>query len=214
MAAAANAAAALALRNQTITTAEKQLETMYKTVEKLQVVGFPKFHEQLQRQAFAYEWDGCILDAAQAVPAANSITLKTQRDIRNAYLIITTKCDGHAVENILESCTMGDAQAAFSAVRNYFHRSTQAGKTFAYKNFFTATMANTNSNITQWVAAVPRLAKILIASGGQADAAAQLSIFLDGLLPEFKSIKVFLDQVANLDYDDACRRTMDYAQRE
>ena len=185
---------------------------MYKTVEKLQEVGFSKFQEQLQRQAFAYEWGAYILDALQPVPAANVITLKEQRDIRNAYLLITTKCDGHAVENVLESCAQGDAQAAFLSVRNFFHRNTQAGKTYAYKKLFGATMANTNSNITSWIAVVPRLAKILIASGGQADAAAQLSIFLDGLLPEFENIKIFLDQVANLDYDDACRRTLDYAQ--
>jgi hypothetical protein len=210
-AAAAAAAAALVLRNQTITTAEKQLETMYKTVEKLQDVGFPKFQEQLQRQAFAYEWGAYILDALQPVPAANVITLKEQRDIRNAYLLITTKCDGHAVENVLESCAQGDAQAAFLSVRNFFHRNTQAGKTYAYKKLFGATMANTNSNITSWIAVVLRLAKILIASGGQADAAAQLSIFLDGLLPEFENIKIFLDQVANLDYNDACRRTLEYA---
>jgi hypothetical protein len=154
MAAAAAAAAALVLRNQTITTAEKQLETMYKTVEKLQDVGFPKFQEQLHRQAFPYEWGGYILDALQPVPAAHVITLKEQRDMRNAYLLITTKCDGHAVENILESCAQGDAQAAFLSVRNYFYRNTQAGKTYAYKNFFTATMANTNSNITSWIAVV------------------------------------------------------------
>ena len=173
---------------------------MYKTVEKLAEVGFPKFQDQLQRQAFAYEWAPYILDATQAVPAANVLTMKAQRDIRNAYLVITTKCDGHPVENILESVAQGDAQAACTAVRTYFHRSTQAGKSHAYKTFFGASMANTNSNITAWVAAVPRLAKILIAVGGQADAAAQLSIFLDGLLPEFGPIKVFLDQVQNLDY--------------
>ena len=209
--AAAAAAAALTLRNLTISTADKQLESMYKTVEKLQDVGFPKFQEQLIRQAFACEWEDCILDATQPVPAAHVITLKTQRDLRNAYLLIMSKCDGHPVENVLEACAQGDAQAAFVAVRNYFHRSTQAGVTAAYKSFFTATMANTNSNITQWIAVVPRLAKILISSGGQAGATAQLSIFLDGLLPEFDQIKTFLDQVAGLDYDDACRRTMDYA---
>ena len=209
--AAAVAAAAMALRTQTINTADKQLETMYKSVDKLKDVGFPKFQDQLDRQAFAYEWGAHILDATQAVPAPGVITLKDERDIRNAYLVITSKCDGHPVENILEACPQGDAQTAFVSVRNYFHRNTQAGRTYAYKEFFGATMANTNSNVTAWIAVVPRLAKILVASGGQADQAAQLSIFLAGLLPEFEPIKIFLDQVANLDYNDACRRTLDYA---
>ncbi len=52
--AAAAAAAALTLRNLTISTVDKQLDSMYKTVEKLQDVGFPKFQEQLIRQAFHY----------------------------------------------------------------------------------------------------------------------------------------------------------------
>jgi hypothetical protein len=208
----AAAAAALALNNQITATADKQLETMYKTVETLKVVGFSKFQEQLKRQAFAYEWGGYILDAAQAVPAPNALTLKAQRDIRNAYLLIMTKCDGHVVENVLSTCAEGDAQAAFEAVRNYFHRNTQAGKTFALKAFSGATMASTNNNVTEWIATVPRLANILIAAGGQADAAAQLSIFLDGLLPEFEVIKVFLDQTANLTYADACKRTLDYVE--
>jgi hypothetical protein len=180
---AAAAATALTLRNQTITTAEKQLETMYKTVETLKKVGFPKFHEQLLRQSFAYEWSPFILDTTIAVPGVNAMTLKEERDTRNAYLVIVTKCDGHLVDNILESCPQGDARAAFTAVRNYFHRPTQGGQTKAYKDFFGATMASTDTNITQWVAAVPRLAKILIACGGQADATACISIFLDGLLP-------------------------------
>ena len=106
--------------------------------------------------------------------------------MRNAYLLITTKWHGHPVENILETCAQGDAQNAFLSVRNYFHRNTQAGRTHAY-----STMANANSNITAWIAVVPRLAKILVASGGQADTAAQLSIFLAGLLPEFENIKTF-----------------------
>ena len=117
-AAAAAAAAALVLRNQIITTTKEQLETMYKTVGKLQDVGFPKFQEQIQRQAFAYDWGAHILDALQPVPAANVITLKEQRDIRNAYLLITTKCDGHPVENIFEACAQGDAQNAFLSVGN------------------------------------------------------------------------------------------------
>ena len=210
-AAATAAAAALTLRNQTITTAEKQLEAMYKTVESLQKVGFPKFQEQLLRQAFAYEWGGFILDATQPVPGPNVITLKEQRDVRDAYLLITTKCDGHLVENILESVPQGDAQAAFVAVCDYFHWPTQSGKTTAYKDFFGASMASTISNITEWIAVVPRLAENLIACGGQADATAQLSIFLDDLLPEFALIKVFLDQAANPDYNDAARRTLDFA---
>ena len=71
----AAAAAALALNNLTISTAEKQLETMYKTVEKLHDVGFAKFHEQLQRQAFAYEWGGFILNTTHEASVPNNAKL-------------------------------------------------------------------------------------------------------------------------------------------
>ena len=213
MAAAAAAAQAQAVNNNAIRqTAEKQLETMYKTVECLKDTDFAKFKDQLGRQAYAYEWDAHILNPGLPVPGR--LNLKDERDIRNAYMVIMNKCDGHPVENLLKACTQGDAQGAFRTVHNFFHRDTQAGKSAAYKDFYGASMANTDSNIVKWVAMVPDKAEILIAAGGQADAAAQLSIFLDGLLPEFKPIKTILEQTVNLTFADATLRVMDYAQTE
>ena len=71
--AAAAAAQAQAVNNAIRQTAEKQLETMYKTVECLKDTNFAKFKDQLGRQAYAYEWDAHIL----AKPRS-SRTWKTQ----------------------------------------------------------------------------------------------------------------------------------------
>ena len=127
-------------------------------------------------------------------------------------MVIVNKCDGHTVEHLLESCEQGDAQGAFRIVHNYFHRDSQAGKTVAFKDFYGATMANTDTDIVSWVARVRSLAKILIAAGGQANEDAQLSILLDGLLPEFKPIKTILDQTDALTYAIATTKIVDYAQ--
>ena len=161
MAAAAAAAANIKLA------ADKQLETLYKTVEPLKDVGYHKFREQLNRQSYAYEWPAHILDFDAAVP--EDLSLKQERDVRNAYLVIMSKTDGHPVENLLEACTQGDARQAFRLVHNHFHRDSQSGRTAAYKDFFGATMSKTDTNIIEWTALVSRKAKVLLQAGGQAD---------------------------------------------
>ena len=130
--------------------ADKQLDTLYKTVGELKEIGYPKFKEQLRKQSFAYEWDDHILDLTLPIPAAPSQVALRNR--RNAYMVIVNKCDGHTVEHLLESCEQGDAQGAFRIVHNYFHRDSQAGKTVAFKDFYGATMANTDTDIVSWVA--------------------------------------------------------------
>ena len=70
-------------------TADKQLDTMYKTVESLSGSNYHKFKQQLQRHAFAYGWPDYILDQAANVP--ENPDLKQQLHSRNAYLVIMEK---------------------------------------------------------------------------------------------------------------------------
>ena len=64
-------------------TADKQLDTLYKTVGSLVGPDYHKFRQQLQRQAYAYGWPDYILDPAAHVPQHPD--LKQQLDSRNAY---------------------------------------------------------------------------------------------------------------------------------
>ena len=190
--------------------ADKQLDTMYQTVDKLNEVGFPKFKQLIERQAYCYEWPKFILDRNVEVP--DELDLKQQRDVRNAYLLIMRKADGHPVESSLEQIEVGNARLAFRAVHNHFNPDTQAGRTACYKQLYTATMANTGSNILQWAALVPRRAKILIESGGEATESAQLFVLMDGLLPEFEKIKDILQDKDELTWLVATRKLIGYAQ--
>jgi hypothetical protein len=190
--------------------ADKQLDTMYQTVDKLNDVGYYKFKQLLERQAYCYEWPDFILDKNAEVP--NELDLKQQRDVRNAYLLIMRKADGHPVESTLEQIEVGNARLVFRAVHNHFNPDTQAGRTASFKQFYTATMGNTGSNIIQWTALVPRRAKVLIESGGEANEAAQLSVLMDGLLPDFEKIKDILNDRDDLTLLVATSKLIGYAQ--
>ena len=193
-------------------TADKQLDTLYKTVGSLVGPDYHKFRQQLQRQAYAYGWPDYILDPAALVPQHPD--LKQQLDSRNAYLVIIKGTDDHSVANLLEACPQGDARRAFGIVHNFFHRNSQAGRTTAVKDFYGASMVSTDTNIIAWTAIVPRRAKVLTQAGGQANEQAQLSILLDGLLPAFKPIQTILNQTDNLTFEIAVAKIMDYAQSE
>ena len=124
--------------------ADKQLATMYGTVDTLSSSGYFNFRKSLELQAYAYDWPGYILNSAAAVPEAP--TLKQKRDVRNAYLLIARKTQGHAVENGIERIEVGDAREAFKAVHAYFHPDSQSGRTASFKQFYNATMDNTGTN--------------------------------------------------------------------
>jgi hypothetical protein len=182
--------------------ADKQLETMYKTVKPLKEVGPHKFTAQLTRQAYAYGWPPHILDrsiddltdeerkAQHDDPNQSEAHLKNIYNIRNAFLVISTSCDGHQVENLMEMCPQGHARKAYDIVCTFFNPKTTSGKSEQYQSFFGSSMASSHTNIVEWVALVTRSAKDLISVGGQVDESAQISVLLSGLLPEFKDIKL------------------------
>jgi hypothetical protein len=155
---------------------DRALEILHKTVGSLKDVGYYKLKQQLERAAYAYNWPEHILDLTAEEP--EELNDEQKRAVRNAYLIIMAKTDGHPVENVLELCPIGDARGAFRLLDNFFHRTTQSGKTAAYQDFFNATMANSDTNIVEFTALVSRKARILIQAGGQADHSAKLSVLL------------------------------------
>ena len=82
---------------------------------------------------------------------------------------------------------MGDALQAWKTVYRYHHKDTVAGRSNATMAFYGATMANTNSNVVEWIALVETRAKRLTSAGGTPTESDKLGTLLQGLLPEFKS---------------------------
>ena len=115
------------------------------------------------------------------------------------------------MENLLEAIAPGNPRLVFDTVHAYFHPGTTAGLQNAYITFFTTTMAISGNTIVEWVATVSRNAKIVWDSGGSADVTAELSVLLKGLLPEFESMRLHLNQTQGLTLAEAVRRIMDHA---
>ena len=107
--------------------AEKQLDTLYKVVPKLQDVGYHKFVAALRKQAYAYDWPKFIMtEDPQAVPdlteaeldaldsggASGGLTgYKALCNIKNVYLVITANCAGHTVSNLMNATSCPDGAA-------------------------------------------------------------------------------------------------------
>ena len=102
---------------------EKQLTAMYDSVESLKDTSFHKLQQQLERAAYVYGWPANILDVDNDNVDPNP-DAETLHHIKNAYMVITTKCDGHPVENLLEAIQIGDAVAAWRCVYRHFNKNT------------------------------------------------------------------------------------------
>ena len=156
---------------------EKQLTTMLSTVRPLVefggttgLCGHDRFFKQIRRFALTYNWPAHILDETvpdltqeerDALEEDDPADLKTLLDIQNAYMVITTKCDGHQVEHLLETVEESRARIAVDTIRDYFYPNSTAGRRSTIKRFHNATMANTSTNIISWVALVRQNAKHL-----------------------------------------------------
>jgi hypothetical protein len=117
---AAALAAALASERNIKMTGDKRYDTMLKTIEPLEVVGYPKLRDQLHREGYRNEWPPHILDIQ--LPRPLELSDKERMDERNAYLIIMAKTDGHMVASILENITQGDAKGVYKALHELFYR--------------------------------------------------------------------------------------------
>jgi hypothetical protein len=67
---------------------DKQLTTMYQTVDALTASSFAKFRKSLELQAYAYDWHASILNPDAEVP--EEPTSKQICDVRNAYMLIAS----------------------------------------------------------------------------------------------------------------------------
>ena len=211
--AAASAAAALQ-QDRSRASADKQLDLLIKGVDTLEAVGFPKLRVMLERQAYAFGWSPYMLDLQTPRPAEGDLTEKERLDERNAYLTIMAKTDGHTVSSVLEHFPPGDAKGVFKALHEFFHNDSQAGSAKALRDFHSITMDNTNSNVVEWIAAVPRAAKAVQESGGQADGGAQLNVMLDGLSHQFDFIRKVLYAADNLTLEIARKKILNFAKQE
>ena len=124
------------------------------------------------------------------------------------------RCDNTTAASVLEVCPQGDVVTAFNSVWDYHYPRTQAGKQRAYRAFNQATMANSHTTIVEWTTHVGRLASILRTTGGSADDSAELCVLLEGLLPEFKNIKLHLEQTDGISLVDARARLISHASTE
>ena len=190
MAAAAAAVAAAVASAENL--AERQLSTALQTVPQLNEVEYHAWLRAIEVVANKDRWHPSILDPTHAAPA--NPTTKQECDVRNAFALLMANTKNTMVAIGLESCPLGDAVAGFHMVRLHYHPDSQGGKASATNNFYSATMANTNTTISEWLAMVQRRAKNLQAAGGQVDDAAIKTRVLSGLLPEFSGIKLILEQ--------------------
>ena len=204
--------------------ADKQIDTIYKAMRPLKEVGWHAWAKAFATQAYAYEWSRHIYDSdvlaltpdqiVEADADATSQGLKDKFDRRNAYLGIIFHTRGDTVESLLEDSTPGDPRKAYDIMSSFYNPRTTAGAQQAYKAFTSASMAQSGTNIVSWVAFVSRAAKVVRNSGGQADARAELSILMGGLLPEFNPIKTILNNKKELTLPIAISRLMDHARSE
>ena len=170
--------------------AEKQLSAMCLTMALLTASDFNAFEDSVKRFAYMYDWPDYILDLDGVVP--DDPEDNDKRHLKNAYMLIMDRCQGHLVANLLKGVPMGDALQAWKTVYRYHHKDTVAGRSNATMAFYGATMANTNSNVVEWIALVETRAKRLTSAGGTPTESDKLGTLLQGMLPEFKSVVTML----------------------
>jgi hypothetical protein len=202
---------------------ERQLDLALKNVDPLKDIDFYDFVSQLRRERYHYKWPSWIYNREEVPPTAAELqelenrsehdasALKELTAIRNAYLLLSRRCDNTTVSSVLQTCEEGDVATAFNSAWDFHYPRTQAGQQQAYKTFNNATMANTHTTIVEWTTHVSRLASILRTTGGAANDSAELCVLLSGLLPEFNDIKLHLEQSDGLSLESARRRLIAHA---
>ena len=206
---------------------EKQLETLYKAVEPLTQLGFFKFIACIKRQAYAYNWAGhlydvgvpelsaSLLSAITTKRSDNAARAKAYADMKNLYMLLLKKCEGHTVHSRLSSAKMGDARACINKLYGYFYPKTPSGQQTCYTAFNTNTQSNTNTTLVEWMDVVATNADILsYVSGIATEDSAKMAVLLNGVLPEFEPVKLIINYDPSLDYDQVCDNLLDYARNK
>jgi len=128
-------------------------------------VEYHAWENRLRRVAFRFNWADYILGSPIPLPAANNQTAEEVCNLKNAFLVITTSCAGHEINDKLNDCPMGDARRAFQIVRESVYRPTAAGRQLANKNFYNMSMAVTDTTIGGFIALANRNRKVVESSG-------------------------------------------------
>ena len=195
---------------------EKQYGSALKSITLLKDSDYSKWHSQIERLASAFDWHPSILDQSKTPPTAaeHKASPKIAIDRKIAYMICRTTTDGSVVEDILQACKHGEAREAYQYVHSFYHSKSAGGRQAATLDFFSSTMATTNTNITQWIAKTARQGTILnMATGNKLDEAAQLLQLCAGLLPEFEPIRnhIELQETGTVTIVEARAKLIDFA---
>ena len=191
--------------------AGRQLTTGLTLLSKLNDVDYALFRNQIERIAYQFSWHNSILDHTATVPANVRNSVKYQEDVRNAYVLLTDRTDGHEVADVLKDVPLGAAQQGWRELHEHYHRQTHGGQEEAENIFNNATMGTTHSNIVQWCALVVKNGKDLKAVSPNFDESRVLTKLLSGLLHEFDSVKVLLEDKSGLTLAQAKKKLLDHA---
>ena len=146
--------------------AEKQLTMLIQMRKPLKDIGYHEFLKLVRRQAEQFKWPAHIApDDFSATPNLTAeeraqldgdtvLGLTVLLHIRNANSFIQQCCDGHQVSFLLDGIEKANARASLDTIRQFFVPRTPAGLTAANQKFNNSTMANTKTNIIEWIAEV------------------------------------------------------------
>ena len=189
--------------------ARDDLATATRLIPKLKDTEFHSFDDQLKRVASTFDWPTHILKLSEAVPDPSALTAKHKLDIKYGYMALMSLCEGHDVMNVLNDIDHGDAREVYKELHGYFYRPTAAGIHECHIAFYNMTMANTDTNIQQFMALAQRRAKALGKVTGTAiTEVAIVTVMLAGLLDEFDQVK---DRIQGWDTTPLvkCKKTLD-----
>ena len=201
----------------------KRLDSM---IEKLTLTNFEQWEASMSMAAYVFKWQSKILEPPDLYVwcSSESETMMEEVNRRCAYNIIyqTTKDHfSHLLDrNIVK---LGDATAAFKAIKSHFHRQTISAQIALTREFATMSMSSTNSNVLEFASQLRAKRKLLVAGGKTITEMEMITRFIDGLIQKFEPIKQTLltNQVLNPNanendfqrvvdqvYDYACRNNI------
>ena len=172
---------------------------------------FTQFRDELEGAGEVQGWPLHLLDHdLQEVPLSD-LTNMERIHYRNAFLIIRTMTSNTEAGNLLAGIEKNNGRKAFQAIKSYYLRNTVAGRMAQTAKFFNANMATLDCTIISFFSTLHQLGKDLKEAGGDVSDAMMLSVLLNGLLPQFDTIKTILQQREGLTLESAKHNLVDFA---
>ena len=210
---AARAAAAAATRaaNDVIRArSAKDMPAILNLIPNLMDVEFHVFVRSLESAAFFYGWPAWILDMTDN-GVHDNLSVSDQCHVRNAFVVMQRRCQGHTITDTLDDCKQGDAKAMYTLIHGHFFRPTFTGRQLATRTLYSMTMATTDTNITQFLALASRNVRAVEANGSPVDDNVLIGIILSGLLDEFEPIKLVIEEKGTMNLVTTKFKLIDYA---